>query len=143
MSNSPLGDLDSVVSVLRRHYCGDGGFLDSLRPYGGSLDRQAMAAIRDAVLEGVKIVEGGEGRVPWELVSLMVRLPQTVRRWAIDPGSQLERNRLILEEDREFLRGWVVEIEDAGLRVLGILEDAERRKRQEGTRNGGTGSDSP
>lgn len=102
------------------------GFLGSLRPFSGLREgnflqvMDAIIALRPHLAErpewDVRLVEG-----LWGLVV-------TARNWALDPGSMLQRNRLLSSADTERLRLWVTCIEIAIARLMRSGDPADGLK---------------
>lgn len=116
--------LDAAKQTIRHHFSGDGGFLSSLRPYAGTLDRQALADVLSAAKAILRLAERG-AEVPISVISWLFGLSRTIRAWAIDDGGMLVRNDLITDADRETLRRWLERVEDMLEAILGTLEERE------------------
>ncbi len=114
--------------MIAHHFNGSGGLVDSLRPYTGRIDREALADVLAAVRALRSGAEDGEA-VPISVVAGVFYVTHTVRRWALDKDSMLVRNNRINISDWQILMDWVVEVEVEYRALLGVLEEREEGRR--------------
>jgi hypothetical protein len=119
-----------AARVLEHHCVGDGGLLDELRPFTGSINTASTQEVIDAIRSLVTLAQNG---VPIRFSTLAQGffLIHTVRRWALDKDSMLVRNALINDHDREELLTWIVEAQEEFGKLLGTLAERESGSRHE------------
>src|SRR5262249_9474827 len=92
------------------------GFLGCLRPFSGLREENFLQVIHAIVALKPHLA----GQQVWErrLVEGLWELTKTARAWGLDPGSMLQRNRLLSTADTARLLRWVNCIEMAVSRLL-------------------------
>ena len=96
----------------------EAGFLQSLRPYRGSLDKAAMDHVTqcvDAVAEHLKTAV----KLDRAVINSLWGIVTYGRAWAIHPEGMLRRNNLISEDDIAMLSDW---LDDLAERVAFMLD---------------------
>ncbi len=99
------------------------GFIGSLRPYRGLIERnfhEVMAAL------GVLAPQLQLGQIDAQIVSALWSICHTARAWGVHPDGMLRRNHLIAPADVERLENWIETISYATMILLdnGDLETA-------------------
>ncbi len=92
------------------------GFLSCLRPYSG-LREVNFLQVMDAIV-ALKPHVSGATSLDRQLVEGLWGLTTRARRWGLDPGGMLQRNRLLSADDSDRLLRWVQCIEMAVARLL-------------------------
>jgi hypothetical protein len=98
-------------------------FLGSLRPFSG-LREENFLQVMDAVI-ALRPHVAGKKTLERRLVDGLWGLTTTARLWALDPGSMLQRNRLLSADDTARLLLWVQCIEMAVAKLLHGDDPAE------------------
>ena len=87
------------------------GFLQSLRPYRGQLDTDAMddvLACVDAVADHLTTADSLDRTV----INSLWGINHYARSWALHPDGMLRRNGLISDADRQYLSDWLDDFAD-------------------------------
>lgn len=113
-------DYETAVEELTFH-CGShpniedtrwaAGFLQSLRPYRGTLDRDAW----EHVLECVHVVAEHLKTAPAidrAVINSLWGICHYARAWALHPDGMLPRNNLISPDDQRTLAEWLDELSE-------------------------------
>ena len=103
------------------------GFLQTLQPYRGFLDREAW----DDVLHCVDAVEEhlrSAPKIDRRVINSLWGICHFARAWAIHPDGMLPRNRLITTTDSEKLATWIDDLSD---RVAMLLDTQGDRRTDE------------
>ncbi len=82
-----------------------GGFLGSLRPYGGQLVEQNFHEVMEALRAFAPELSGEH--VDREVVGALWGMCHLARAWGVEPEGMLRRNNLVSSADVETLAGWV------------------------------------
>lgn len=107
-------DFETGKTELQRHagcatdYYED-GFVASLRPYIGLRERNFHQVVEAVLSVGAEFASSEN--VERSIVYSVFDMTSTARRWGVDEGGMLVRNRLITPEDRKRLGDWVQRIE--------------------------------
>lgn len=94
------------------------GFLQTLRPYGGTLNHDAWSNVIDCVdavsthLKTASVLDRAVVNSLWGIVHYS-------RSWALHPDGMLPRNNLISKEDQETLSEW---LDDLSERIAFMLD---------------------
>lgn len=120
-------DFDAAIEELSFH-CGshpsihdprwDSGFLQTLRPYRGHLDRDAWSR----VIQCVDAVAGHIKEAPVidrSIINSLWAICYYSRLWALEPDGMLRRNNLISEADQATLAEW---LDDLSYRIACMLD---------------------
>ena len=120
-------DYDAAVEQLTFH-CGSNpntddprweqGFLQTLRPYRGTLDHDAWNSVLDCV-DAVSTQLKTAPVLDRSVVNSLWGILHYSRSWALHPDGMLPRNGLISKEDQETLSGWLDEL---GERIAFMLD---------------------
>jgi hypothetical protein len=119
-----MSKTSDATEILRRHYLGEGGLTDSLRPYVGAVDAGSLTEVLDAVRLLKSEAESG-GKIPNASLGLIFYITNTVRRWALDKDSTLVQNSRIEAPEWQRLMKWVIEVEEEYRALLGVLEERD------------------
>lgn len=108
-------DYDTAVEQLTFH-CGanpniedprwERGFLQTLRPYKGSLNHDAWSSILECV-DAVATHLMTAPVLDRSLINSIWGILHYSRSWALHPDGMLPRNNLITKEDQETLSEWL------------------------------------
>lgn len=111
-------DYDAAVEQLTFH-CGsnpnvddprwEDGFLQTLRPYRGTLNQDAWNSVLDCV-DAVSTHLQTASAIDRSVISSLWGILHYARSWALHPDGMLPRNDLISKEDQETLSGWLEEL---------------------------------
>lgn len=89
--------------------CLEEGFLGSLRPYRGLMERN-FHIVMEALLAAGETIHR-EPQVDRELVDSLWSMCSLARHWGLHPEGMLQRNHLITKADAERLEVWIEAIE--------------------------------
>jgi len=95
------------------------GFLCSLRPYSGLVERNFHLVMEALLTVGERLYR--EPLVDRELVKALWSICSTASGWGLHPDGMLQRNKLITPADTKRLQVWVDIIECNALNILGGL----------------------
>lgn len=94
----------------------DDGFLGCLRPYAGLRERNFHLVMEALLSVGEEL--HSTPQLDRELVYALWSICHTPRRWGLDPGGMLQRNRRISAADTARLERWVGTVETVALQLL-------------------------
>lgn len=124
-------DFDTAVEELTFHRGSnpriddprwDKGFLQTLRPYSGSLDREAWAGVIDCVDAVAHHLTTAQA-LDRSVVSSLWAIVHIGRAWGLHPDGMLARNDLITVEDQATLADWLDSLSERILHMLGCEHD--------------------
>ena len=109
--------VEEAKEALAYHSCGhedihsprwERGFVGSLRPFTGTLNRDAMREMEVCLRVLAPMLQEGYADSR-ELVTGFLYVIATGQHWAVAPESMLRRNKLISAEDIALLTSWLAE----------------------------------
>jgi hypothetical protein len=87
----------------------ESGFLQTLRPYRGTLNHDAWKSVLDCV-DAVSTHLKFESALDRSVVNSLWGILHYSRSWALHPDGMLPRNKLMSKEDQETLSEWLDEL---------------------------------
>src|SRR5687767_2277133 len=110
MHGAGTSDADGEPVVL------EDGFLGSLRPYRGLIERNFHEVMEALLVAGDTFSRAPQ--VDRDVVESVWLMCSLARSWGMEPGGMLRRNDLITPPDAKRLEAWVSVIERTAWRLL-------------------------
>ncbi|TWT85064.1 hypothetical protein CA13_65460 [Planctomycetes bacterium CA13] len=107
-------ELSRHAGIVEDYY--EDGFIGCLRPYSGIRAENFHSVVESLLSVGV--ASAFTNTIERCIAESVCRITVTARRWGIDSGGMLVRNKLISSDDRVQLRRWITIIETMMLDLL-------------------------